>query len=84
MAIERIREYDELPQEADWETSSSLPDDWPSSGRLEMDEVSAKYRPNLPEALSELNMVMKSGEKIGILANRCWKVNTGKRDSKNH
>ena len=74
MAIERITEYDELPQEADWDTASSLPDDWPSSGRLEMDEVSAKYRPNLPEALSELNMIMKSGEKIGI----CGRTGAGK------
>ena len=74
VAIERIREYDQLPQEADWDTDSSLPDDWPSSGRLEMDQVSAKYRPNLPEALSDLNMVIKSGEKIGI----CGRTGAGK------
>ena len=39
-----------------------------------MDQVSAKYRPNLPEALSDLNMVMKSGEKIGI----CGRTGAGK------
>ena len=76
VAIERIRDYDELPQEADWDTCSqnSFPPDWPSSGKLEIDKVSAKYRPNLPEALMELEMCLESGEKVGI----CGRTGAGK------
>ena len=76
VAIERIREYNDLPQEADWETqyNESLPSDWPSSGRLEMDQVSAKYRPNLPEAVKDLNLILNSGEKLGI----CGTTGAGK------
>ena len=76
VAIERIREYNDLPQEANWETehNDSLPSDWPSSGRLEIDQVSAKYRPNLPEAVKDLNLILNSGEKLGI----CGRTGAGK------
>ena len=76
VAIERIREYNDLPQEANWETEhrDSLPSDWPSSGRLEIDQVSAKYRPNLPEAVKDLNLILNSGEKLGI----CGRTGAGK------
>ena len=76
VAIERIREYNDLPQEANWETEhrDSLPSDWPSSGRLEIDQVSAKYRPNLPDAVKDLNLILNSGEKLGI----CGRTGAGK------
>ena len=76
VAIERIREYNDLPQEADWDTEykESLPSDWPSSGRLEIDQVSAKYRANLPEAVIDLNLILNSGEKLGI----CGRTGAGK------
>ena len=76
VAIERIREYNDLPQEADWETQykESLPSDWPSSGRLEMDQVSAKYRTNLSEAVKDLKLILNSGEKLGI----CGTTGAGK------
>ena len=76
LVIARIREYNDLPQEAEWNTSNkeTIPADWPSTGRLEIDEASARYRPNLPEAVKDLNLVLKSGEKIGI----CGRTGAGK------
>ena len=76
VAIERIVEYNDLPQEAEWDTADkeSVPADWPTTGRLEIDEVSARYRQNLPEAVKDLNLVLKTGEKLGV----CGRTGAGK------
>merc|ERR1712032_1651455 len=48
VALERVREYEELPQEADWESVVPLAKHWPSTGEIKFDGYATKYRPELP------------------------------------
>ena len=43
VALERIREYEDLPQEAVWDTPGGLAEDWPRTGNVEFKEYSTKY-----------------------------------------
>merc|ERR1719357_754809 len=69
VAIERIREYDNLPQEASWETPTEFtpPENWPDRGELLVDNVTASHAPNLPPALCDLNLRVHGGEKVGLV-----------------
>jgi ABC-type multidrug transport system fused ATPase/permease subunit len=40
---------------------------WPSEGKVEMNDVVLKYRPELPQVLRGLTMTVNPGEKIGIV-----------------
>ena len=76
VAIERIRDYEDIPQEPDWETSSRdiIPEGWPLTGRLNLTDVSAKYRSTLPDALKNLKLSIEDTEKVGI----CGRTGAGK------
>ena len=67
VAIERIREYEDLPQESDWDTPGGLEASWPQSGAIEFSEYSTKYRPELDNVLSNFNLKIKSGDKVGLV-----------------
>ena len=73
VAIERIREYGEIEQEDAWEVAD-VPDDWPRSGELSVEAVSARYRPGLPDCLSGLSVSLQPGEKLGV----CGRTGAGK------
>ena len=73
VAIERIREYGEIEQEEAWEVAD-VPDDWPRSGELSVEAVSARYRPGLPDCLSGLSVSLQPGEKLGV----CGRTGAGK------
>ena len=73
VAIERIREYGEIEQEEAWEVAD-VPDDWPRSGELSVEAVSARYRPGLPDCLSSLSVSLQPGEKLGV----CGRTGAGK------
>ena len=42
-------------------------EEWPSSGKIEFNGVSARYRKDLPLVLSDISFKVESGEKIGIV-----------------
>lgn len=48
--------------------------DWPSRGKIEFDNFSLRYRPNLPRVLNNLSFVINPMEKIGI----CGRTGAGK------
>lgn len=75
-SAERLVAYaSELPLEADYTAPEKAPsEDWPSKGAIDFEEVSFAYRPGLPIVLKDLNMQIKSGEKIGI----CGRTGAGK------
>ena len=73
MAIERIREYGEIEQEEAWEVAD-VPEDWPRSGELSVEAVSARYRPGLPDCLTDLGLSLRPGEKLGV----CGRTGAGK------
>ncbi|GAV28858.1 hypothetical protein PMKS-002336 [Pichia membranifaciens] len=77
-SVERVCEYvSELPQEGAYineEEDSKIPEHWPQGGHIEFNDVSLKYRPELPLVLKNMTLDIKPGEKIGI----CGRTGAGK------
>ncbi|XP_046419120.1 multidrug resistance-associated protein 1 isoform X10 [Neodiprion fabricii] len=68
VAVERIKEYGETPQEAPWEIPNcSPPADWPSEGRVEFRDYKVRYREGLDLVLKGLTFTVNGGEKVGIV-----------------
>jgi ABC-type multidrug transport system fused ATPase/permease subunit len=67
-SVERIAYYaNSLDQEAAQETGAGLPASWPSSGEIDIKGVSLRYRDGLPLVLSDVNLHVEGGEKVGIV-----------------
>ncbi|KAI6025090.1 hypothetical protein PISMIDRAFT_27312 [Pisolithus microcarpus 441] len=68
-SVERVVHYaDEVDQEAPHDVDNvTIPENWPSEGRIVMNDVVMKYRPELPPVLKGLNMTIIPREKIGIV-----------------
>ncbi|KAL7286834.1 hypothetical protein TKK_0018975 [Trichogramma kaykai] len=68
VAVERIKEYGETPQEAPWNKPENDPDkDWPVQGSVEFHDFKVRYREGLDLVLSGLSFKVNGGEKIGIV-----------------
>ncbi|KAJ6785356.1 hypothetical protein PWT90_03231 [Aphanocladium album] len=69
--LARIRTFcDTTPQETDDANAPTVPDNWPSSGKIEIDAVSASYEyedGTLHQALDNASVVIEHGEKAGIV-----------------
>ena len=63
-SVERILEYTALPQEADHEKKYTLPEEWPSHGRIQMENVTLKYSDKSPLALTGVDMTVHPLEKV--------------------
>lgn len=77
-SIERTNEYSNLPCEEEEEGEDVLdlapPDIWPSSGQIEFQNVSARYRPELDLVLENISFTISAGAKVGI----CGRTGSGK------
>ncbi|XP_068238012.1 multidrug resistance-associated protein 1-like isoform X2 [Palaemon carinicauda] len=68
VAVERIKEYTEMPQEAPWEMPNNKPHkDWPEEGVVEFRNYSTRYRQGLDLVVKNINCKILKGEKIGIV-----------------
>ena len=67
VSVERIKEYQETPQEAATESNFDPDFTWPSQGIIKFESFSARYRPGLDLVISDINCEIKSKEKIGIV-----------------
>ncbi|OQV12310.1 Multidrug resistance-associated protein 1 [Hypsibius exemplaris] len=68
VAVERIKEYTEVPQEADWVNHMFRPpSEWPTEGKVDFEDYQTRYRPGLDLVLKGLDANIYSGEKIGIV-----------------
>ncbi|KAF0311377.1 Multidrug resistance-associated protein 5 [Amphibalanus amphitrite] len=69
-AVDRCTEY---CQDLDYEPPAEMPGDekregrWPSQGAIRLEEVSLRYRPDLPRVLHGLSLNVPAGEKVGIV-----------------
>lgn len=87
-AVERIVQYLDLPLEKSHETTdeetrkqifsndvdSDQKQQWPAEGKLEIIDLSMRYRENLPLVLNKISFTVLPGEKIGI----CGRTGSGK------
>ncbi|KAK9886060.1 hypothetical protein WA026_014842 [Henosepilachna vigintioctopunctata] len=68
VAVERIKEYAETPQEAPWEIPSKAPPaSWPEVGTVAFKNFSVRYRPELDLVLRKVAFSIRGGEKVGIV-----------------
>ncbi|PVU91677.1 hypothetical protein BB561_004277 [Smittium simulii] len=78
ISVERVEEYSNLTPELTNKTEytrvvdtqdNSISDfsSWPKQGRVEFINYSTRYRENLDLVLKDINIEIKSGEKIGII-----------------
>ncbi|XP_066908740.1 multidrug resistance-associated protein 1 isoform X2 [Halyomorpha halys] len=68
VAVERIEEYCNTPQEAPWYiTTSNVTADWPQEGKVDFVDYTVRYREGLDLVLKGINISIKGGEKIGIV-----------------
>ncbi|KAF7299044.1 hypothetical protein MIND_00852700 [Mycena indigotica] len=65
--LERIEEYIEIEQEPRPTKDATPPAYWPASGQLIVQNVSARYSADEPNVLHNINLKIKSGERIGIV-----------------
>nr|UOU03342.1 ATP-binding cassette subfamily C4-4-1 [Brachionus rubens] len=66
-AVERVLEYSDLETEPLEIGHRKPPSDWPSKGEIKFEDVSFRYDKNLSYVLNNINIKIKSGEKIGIV-----------------
>ena len=67
VALERVREYEELPQEAAWESPGGTRTDWLTEGTIQFRGFSTRYRPDLDNVLTDFSLTVQSGQKVGIV-----------------
>ncbi|KAJ0161630.1 Metal resistance protein YCF1 [Colletotrichum tanaceti] len=68
VSVERVLEYARLPSEAPEIVKSNRPPvAWPSKGSLEFKNYSTRYREGLDNVLKNINLDIKSHEKIGVV-----------------
>ncbi|KAK7408556.1 hypothetical protein QQX98_009261 [Neonectria punicea] len=67
-ALKRIQDYMDLTQEEQEATDGTIPsEDWPASGVVQYDGVSARYAQHLEYVLRDVSFTIKPREKIGIV-----------------
>lgn len=67
MSVERILEYSSLEPEKEPVKTVQLPEEWPSTGKLEFRNVFYKYFKEAEPVLRGLSFVIQPKEKIGIV-----------------
>ncbi|KAL9098382.1 MAG: hypothetical protein Q9163_005950 [Psora crenata] len=68
LILQRIHEYVDLPQEGSGNINdASVTDQWPNSGVVEYDDVSASYAPSLDLVLRKVTFSINHLERVGIV-----------------
>ncbi|KAL3531457.1 hypothetical protein ACH5RR_010779 [Cinchona calisaya] len=67
VSVERIKQFTNIPSEAEWKKEDSLPLHWPNKGNVEVMDLQVRYRPNTPLVIKGITFNIKGGEKIGIV-----------------
>jgi ABC-type multidrug transport system fused ATPase/permease subunit len=77
-AVERVQYYTtELPREAaieDKELGVTTAADWPAHGAITFHSLTLRYRPELPDVVHGLDLVVPAGCKLGL----CGRTGSGK------
>ena len=74
-AVERLSAFSKIPSEAANELKSDPNQhEWPTVGKVEICNLSMRYRPGLPLVLKSLSAFIPGGSKVGI----CGRTGSGK------
>ena len=66
-SVERVCEYaDDLEQEASEKSEMNL-QNWPSQGLLELQNMSFRYKANMPLVLKDISLTVQPGSKVGVV-----------------
>jgi len=89
VAVERVHEFTAEPPEPDVVVSivggkgeaelevgvvMEVPPSWPSAGKIEVQDLTLRYRPTWLPALDRVSLTIQAGEKIGV----CGRTGSGK------
>ncbi|XP_026726078.1 multidrug resistance-associated protein 4-like [Trichoplusia ni] len=67
-AVERVLDYTKLPTEKNMDTGPTTPpNDWPKLGQVAFSNVYLNYSVEDPPVLKDLNFVINSGWKVGVV-----------------
>ncbi|KAL5034983.1 Transporter of the ATP-binding cassette (ABC) [Batrachochytrium dendrobatidis] len=67
-AVERVEEYSKLPQEPPAIVDTYRPPaNWPTQGKIEVQDLTIKYASDLPDALKSISFSVQPCEKLGIV-----------------
>ena len=69
VSLERIFQYSSDGEEAAWKTDrdENVPEDWPASGRLQLTDLTVRYRHDLDPVLTDLSLSLEPGERVGVV-----------------
>ncbi|TFK92526.1 multidrug resistance-associated ABC transporter [Polyporus arcularius HHB13444] len=67
VAVERVKEFSELPREPPEFIEPRPPASWPTSGLIQCEDLVIRYAPELPNVLHHLSFEIRPGEKVGVL-----------------
>lgn len=68
ISVERLNQYMHVPSEAaEVIVENRPPSDWPTAGRVELQDLKIRYRPDTPLVLHGISCTFEGGHKIGIV-----------------
>ncbi|KAJ4809755.1 hypothetical protein LUZ62_022321 [Rhynchospora pubera] len=68
ISVERLNQYMNIESEAPLILKESQPPlDWPTAGRVELENLKIRYQPDLPLVLHGITCTFEGGHKIGIV-----------------
>ncbi|KAK4052550.1 hypothetical protein OIO90_004318 [Microbotryomycetes sp. JL221] len=74
VGVERIKEYSEVEPEASEIIEPRPPSHWPNQGRIEVDRLTIRYAPELPNVLHGVSFKLEPGTRLGVVgATGCGK-----------
>lgn len=66
-SVERLKEYMHVEQEPYEEKSIEPNQDWPKEGKIEINDLSLRYAPQLPRVIKNVSFTVNAKTKIGIV-----------------
>ena len=67
IGLERCEQIVKIEKEKENNNETQISENWSKNGDIEFVNYSASYRPNTPVILKNINLKIKSGEKVGIV-----------------
>ena len=65
-AVERVFTYTEIDPEPGYNTEVLPPEEWPSTGRLTLRDLSLAYLEGTPATLNKISLCVADKEKVGV------------------